>query len=55
MTFQLPTTCPICQETLAPDRSLDNHLVGSHTHHEIRNHTHRETASNAVSTQSLDD
>ncbi|WP_440769297.1 hypothetical protein [Natronorubrum sp. DTA28] len=38
MTFQLPTTCPICQETLAPDRSLDDHLVGSHTHREVVSH-----------------
>ncbi|WP_170972386.1 hypothetical protein [Natronorubrum halophilum] len=38
MTFQLPTTCPICQETLALDRSLDDHLVGSHTHREVAGH-----------------
>ena len=35
MTFQPPETCPICQETLAPDRTIDDHLVGAHTHREV--------------------
>lgn len=38
MTFQPPVTCPICRDTLAPDRSLEDHLVVSHTHREVVRH-----------------
>ncbi|WP_277613478.1 hypothetical protein [Natrinema hispanicum] len=31
MPFQPPVECPICRETLALDRTLEEHLVGSHT------------------------
>ena len=35
MPFQPPVECPICRETLELDRTLEEHLVGSHTSLEI--------------------
>jgi len=35
MPFQPPIECPICREALALDRTLENHLVGSHTPLEV--------------------
>ncbi|WP_195893099.1 hypothetical protein [Halopiger djelfimassiliensis] len=35
MAFEPPVTCPICQDTLTPDRTLEDHLVGTHTHREV--------------------
>ncbi|WP_175542125.1 hypothetical protein [Natrinema hispanicum] len=35
MPFQPPVECPICRETLALDRTLEEHLVGSHTPLEV--------------------
>jgi|GEM_PF-685505 len=35
MPFQPPVECPICRETLALDRTLEEHLVGSHTPIEV--------------------
>ncbi|SEW09038.1 hypothetical protein [Natrinema salifodinae] len=35
MTFQPPVECPICRETLALDRTLEDHLVGAHTQREL--------------------
>lgn len=35
MAFQPPVECPICGETLELDRTLEDHLVGSHTHAEV--------------------
>lgn len=35
MTFDPPVTCPVCQQTLEPDRALEDHLVGKHTQREI--------------------
>lgn len=38
MPFRLPETCPVCEETLAPDRSLEDHLLVGHTHREVVDH-----------------
>lgn len=38
MTFNVPVECPICAETLAPDRPLETHLVKKHTHREVAHH-----------------
>ncbi|ELY67803.1 hypothetical protein [Natrinema versiforme] len=35
MPFTPPVECPICRETLALDRTLEDHLVGSHTQREV--------------------
>ncbi|MGQ3410972.1 hypothetical protein ACT4ML_01740 [Natrinema sp. LN54] len=35
MPFKPPVECPICRETLALDRTLEDHLVGSHTQREV--------------------
>ncbi|MFA9417793.1 hypothetical protein [Natrinema sp. HArc-T2] len=35
MPFQPPVECPICRDTLALDRTLEEHLVGSHTPLEV--------------------
>jgi len=35
MPFQPPVECPICRDTLPLDRTLEDHLVGSHTPLEV--------------------
>lgn len=35
MAFTPPVVCPICRKTLELDRTLEDHLVGHHTHQEV--------------------
>ncbi|QSW99230.1 hypothetical protein [Haloterrigena alkaliphila] len=35
MAFQPPTECPICAETLDPDRTLEDHLRRAHPYDEV--------------------
>jgi len=35
MAFTPPVVCPICRQTLELDRTLEGHLVRTHTHQEI--------------------
>lgn len=37
MVFHPAIECPLCHETLEPDRTLEDHLVGNHTHVETAN------------------
>ncbi|WP_247002250.1 hypothetical protein [Halosolutus gelatinilyticus] len=38
MTFQPPVECPICGNTLALDRTLEDHLMREHEHREVARH-----------------
>lgn len=52
MAFQPPVECPICRETLEPDRTLEDHLVGAHSHAEVARYlasTHEQTEIKPVS------
>jgi|AntDeeMinimDraft_6_1070357.scaffolds.fasta_scaffold00034_52 hypothetical protein len=35
MAFNPPIECPICRDVLELDRTLEDHLVGAHTHDEV--------------------
>ncbi|QLG48402.1 hypothetical protein [Natrinema halophilum] len=35
MAFTPPVECPICKDVLEPDRTLEGHLVGNHSHLEV--------------------
>lgn len=35
MAFQPPIECPLCQEVLELDRTLEDHLVGKHSPLEV--------------------
>ncbi|WP_254530914.1 hypothetical protein [Natrinema gelatinilyticum] len=35
MAFTPPVECPICRDVLELDRTLEDHLVGNHSHGEV--------------------
>ena len=32
MAYELPIECPICHDVLEPDRTLEHHLLRTHSH-----------------------
>ena len=35
MAYEPPVECPLCRETLELDRTLEDHLAGTHTQREV--------------------
>lgn len=50
MAFEPAVDCPVCETTLAPDRTLEDHLCRNHTQEELARHLVRthDTAGEAV-------
>ncbi|AGB14695.1 hypothetical protein Halru_0041 [Halovivax ruber XH-70] len=38
MAFEPAVDCPVCETTLAPDRTLEDHLCRNHTQEELARH-----------------
>ncbi|WP_254525493.1 hypothetical protein [Natrinema caseinilyticum] len=52
MAFTPPVECPICRDVLELDRTLEDHLVGNHSHAEVARHlacSHEGTGTKPVS------
>ena len=38
MAYQPPVECPICHDVLEPDRTLEQHLLRTHSHLDVARH-----------------